>query len=296
MPRSLYPPLHRLVRRRLSLPALARRLRLRPLLRRRFLVPAVLAALGLVLLLVAVGLYPSQVQQPAPSYSLLRVIADFPVQVIEYRPVQLTPSTAEIEVTLRLPLGNHAPPPGAPLPRVVIAPPYGVRFVACPLPGCQMAARGRGETWVRSLTFRSDQESATASTGFLVRARGFGVTVNGVTAAAALPQVWYQGPGTPVLVSSFVVPSGSSYDWSSDPQAAASRAGVVFQQAITGGLVAGRDAVGINHAGQADQGNRTFVAGVLVGLAGGALLAAVQEALHAAGAEPTETGRAAATD
>lgn len=295
MPRSLLPARRGPVWRRISLPGLARRLALRSLLRRKILVPAVLAALGLVLLLIAVVLYPSQAQQPAPAYPFLRVIAGFPVQVIEYRPVQLTPATAEIKVKLALPLGTQAPPPGAPKAQVVVAPPFGVRFISCQA-GCQRARRGPGEVWIRSLDFRPAPEGGQASTEFLVRARHLGVTVNGVTAAAALPDVTYQGPGTPRLVSSFVIPSGSSYDWSSVPEAAASRAGVVFQQAIIAGQAPGRDAVGISHTAQAAQNDRTFVAGVLLGLAGGALLGAVQEALHAAGRSPPETGQGAASD
>ena len=296
MPRSLLPVRRGPARRPISLPGLARRPALRSLLRRKILVPAILAALGLVLLLIAVGLYPSLAEQPAPPYPFLRVIAGFPVQVIVYRPVQLTPATAEIKITLALPLGTQAPPPGAPKARVVIAPPYGVRFTTCPAPGCQPAAQGPGEAWIRSLDFRPGPGSGRASTEFLLRARHFGVTVNGVTAAAPLPDVTYQGPGTPRLVSSFVIPSGSSYDWSSVPQAAANRAGVVFQEDITAGLLPGRDAVGINHAGQAAQNDRTFVAGILLGLAGGALLGAVQEALHAVGRSPPETGQGAASD
>lgn len=295
MPRSLPTPRRGPLRRRISLPGLAR-LPLRSLLRRKIMVPAVLAALGLVLLLIAVGLYPSLAEQPAPAYSYLRVITDFPVQIVEYSTAQLTPETAEIKVTLALPAGTQVPPLGAPKARVVIAPPFGVRFTTCPAPGCQPAARGPGEAWIRSLDFRPGPESGRATTAFLVRARHFGVTANGVTAAAALPDVTYQGPGTPRLVSSFVLPSGSSYDWSSVPQAAAIRAGVVFQEDITAGLAQGRDVVGINHAGQAAQNDRTFVAGVLVGLAGGALLGAVQEALHAVGRSAPETGQGAASD
>jgi hypothetical protein len=281
MPRSL-PPFFRVLRRLAPRRLTPRGLSLRPLRRRKVLVPAVLAALGLVLLLVAIGLYPSQGQPPGPPYSFLKVITSFPVAIIEDSPVQLTPTTAEIKVTLRLPLGTQAPPPGSPPARVVVAPPDDVRFVTCPS-GCQRASSGSGETWTRLLEFRPGQDGGQATAVFPVRARSLGVAANGLTAAAALPDVRYQGPGTPALVSSFVIPSGSSYDWSSNPQVAAIPAGVVFQEDITGGVAAGRDAVGINHAAQADQGNRTFVAGVLLGLAGGALLGAVQEALHAAG-------------
>ena len=42
-------------------------------------------------------------------------------------------------------------------------------------------------------------------------------------------------------------------------------------------------ATGINHASEARDNDLTFLAGALVGVAGGALLSAIQEALHANG-------------
>jgi len=43
----------------------------------------------------------------------------------------------------------------------------------------------------------------------------------------------------------------------------------------------GRDAIGVNYANQSRDGYYTFLAGVILSLAGGAVISALQEALHA---------------
>jgi hypothetical protein len=78
-----------------------------------------------------------------------------------------------------------------------------------------------------------------------------------------------------------------SYDWSSDPPATLSNSGAAWTEAALPGRIydcgerAGRVASGINHTAQANDDTKTFIAGALLGLAGGALLSAVQDALHA---------------
>lgn len=132
------------------------------------------------------------------------------------------------------------------------------------------------------LTFESaDGLIWTATADFFVKAHSFGVTSNGVTASAAIPEVLYQGPGKLTLLASYNIPSAASYDWSSFPIAAAKDFTALWQQNLVGGDTPGRVAVGINHAGQARDDDKTFLAGALVGLAGGALIAAAQEVLNA---------------
>ena len=80
-----------------------------------------------------------------------------------------------------------------------------------------------------------------------------------------------------------------SYDWSSFPTSAINNSDAAWTIATTSSVsgrqavasTPGRVAVGINHARQASDNDKTFVAGALLGLAGGAILSAVQEALHA---------------
>lgn len=99
---------------------------------------------------------------------------------------------------------------------------------------------------------------------------------------AAIPEVLYYGPGSPTLFTEYDnAPLGSNYDWSALPTLFGNGTKVLWSEPVTGGLSPGRIAVGINQANQTKNSNKTFFAGALIGLAGGALLSAVQEALHA---------------
>jgi hypothetical protein len=117
-----------------------------------------------------------------------------------------------------------------------------------------------------------------ATTHVFVKAHNFGVTFNGVTAAAAIPEVLSKGAS---LITSYHIPSASSYDWSSYPTAFLSSSGATWDEALISGDTVGWVASGINHIAQANDDSTTFIAGALLGLAGGAILSAVQEALHA---------------
>jgi hypothetical protein len=55
---------------------------------------------------------------------------------------------------------------------------------------------------------------------------------------------------------------------------------VLWSEPLASGVIQGAAAVGINHANEAKDNYETFIAGALIALAGGALLAAVQEWLH----------------
>jgi hypothetical protein len=77
------------------------------------------------------------------------------------------------------------------------------------------------------------------------------------------------------------LPAANTFDWSTFPPAIATAKYATWEQAITGDQLAGRIAVGVDHANDSRNTYLTFLAGALIGLAGGALLSAVQEALHA---------------
>jgi hypothetical protein len=113
-----------------------------------------------------------------------------------------------------------------------------------------------------------------------VKANSIGDTSNGVIADAAIPQVLCNNCVDTVLETQYNIPSASSYDWSSFPTQFANGTYARWTEQVNG-VAGGRAAVGVNHANQANDDHKTFVTGALVGLAGGALLSAVQEALHA---------------
>ena len=83
-----------------------------------------------------------------------------------------------------------------------------------------------------------------------VKAHDFGETYNGVNASVALPQVQYNGPGSPGIAIQYHIPSASSYDWSSFQTLFANDSYAVWPEQLTNGFVAGRDADGINFTNQ----------------------------------------------
>jgi hypothetical protein len=118
------------------------------------------------------------------------------------------------------------------------------------------------------------------SVSFDVINQPFGYVEDGLQAAVAIPALTYDSPvGAPTLLASFDVPDAGQYDWSADPPNEISDA-IYWRQTAFGGTLPSRIAIGIDHAEQSTDDRDTFIAGALIGLAGAALIAALQEALH----------------
>lgn len=251
--------------------------------RKKILTPLVLTVLGLLLFLLVIIFYPSAgTDVRTPSYSRLALETKFPIALIGLKVIQVSPAIAEMKISVELPVGITAPPAGPPA-ALVVAPALGTAFRDCPAPSC-LTVPGplSGSEWGVTLAFRSARGSpGIATADFFVKARSFGVAYNGITASAAIPEFIYRGPGTPMFLVGFDIPSAASYDWSSFPTAAVNNHTASWQEDLTSVDSPGRAAVGINPAGQANHDNTTFIVGALVGLAGAAILSAIQEALHA---------------
>jgi hypothetical protein len=259
--------------------------------RKPVLSPIVLGALGLALLLISFLLYPRTTELPSPAFPRLELLAPFSVAFIDYSVVQVSPAVAEMKISVVLSTGTPGPPADASPAFLSVAPPLGTGFRDCHLPACRV--RGTGVTsaslWTERLTFTPVNSTGTATADFFVNARSFGVTSNDVDASAAIPEVIYQGQGNPILLTAYRLRSASSYDWSSLPAAAVTGTVAAWQQDLASGDTAGRTAVGVDHAAQTGDDIKIFVAGALLGIAGGAIIAAVQEAMHLGGRpEPSE--------
>lgn len=253
----------------------------KPSRRVKILTPLVLAILGLALFLLAIILYPSATGVRTPLYSRLGISTKFPIALLGLSVVQISPGVAEMKITVKLPANVAAPPAGAPPAGLVVAPALGTVFRNCPPPFCRtLPGVPPGSVWGVPLAFRSVGPTGEATADFYVKARSFGVASNGVNASAAIPEVLYQGPGKPIFVVGYHIPSAASYDWSSFPTAGVSNNVATWQEDLVGPDTPGRAAIGINPAGQASHDRLTFFAGALLGIAGGAIVAAVQEALH----------------
>jgi len=262
-------------------------------LRKKIITPLVLAAIGVLLFLIGIALYPSEGQLPTPPYATLSLKATFPAQDILYGVRQVSPSTTEITAGVELPAGSALPSAKTATAHLLVSLPVGISFRSCPNAPAEEPTYSASycvqydgiQTWIQPLKFKMERNPFSsfgiAAAHFYIRARSFGETFNKVNASAAIPAVNYQAPGTPVLETQYELPSASSYDWSAFPAQFANDAYAQWNEPLTSAGISGRAAVGINHANQASDDNDTFLAGALIGLAGGALLSAVQEALHA---------------
>jgi hypothetical protein len=150
--------------------------------------PLGLAVLGLALLVAAFALYPRTTELPTPPYSTLQVSAAFHIFGIEYSVYQKSPTTAEMKVSVVLPSGTTQPA-HAPTAQLGVGLPSGITFWHCPTRPCT-GPQGRPirRPWTEPLAFNSAGE---ANAEFFVKARNFGVISDGVTAAAAIPAVYY---------------------------------------------------------------------------------------------------------
>jgi hypothetical protein len=257
--------------------------------RKKIVIPAVLAALAVLLGLGAWLLYPATAQLPSRGYTTMVFNAPFGIDALNYQIHQVRTDLAEIKIAVLFNTSKTASVPHQ-LATLSVYPPLGDAFHPCPPAYC---GRGQNATyaWFQILTFRpgtgpGELPDTTASGiyAFLtlyVRAHDFGVTYNNVNASAALPKLYYNAPGFPNLVTQYSIGSADLYDWSSLPPAYANGARAVWLESPSSGLITPVTATGVNHASSGRNTTLTFIAGALLGLAGGALLSAIQEALHA---------------
>jgi hypothetical protein len=149
----------------------------RPVLK-TIMAPLVLAVLGLALLLAAFKLYPSPADLPAPATTRVDIELTSlhqgapPLSFIYYQVGQVSPGVASLQIQVTL-AGRR--PAGAAAGLLVALP------AGTPLMYCRPACIGHTGSVVQRFT------SAQVTADFLVKARSFGVTANGVTASAAIP-------------------------------------------------------------------------------------------------------------
>jgi hypothetical protein len=235
----------------------------------------------------AFWLYPRPGELPTPSYVTLTVNSTFPIGIINYSVAsQVHPRFTVAKITVVLQLSSLHAPASSPTATVDVTSPNSIPFNKCPTTVCAFAPRAN--VLGKMLLFEP-RPGATATATFQVRAEDFGETFNGITASAAIPQVFYQchevlgcpPANPPQLEARYNLPSPKNYDWASFPTQLEKPTYAVWNEQVTGGEVAGRAAVGIDHDNQQWNDDKTFAAGALIGLAGAALLSAAQEWLHA---------------
>lgn len=254
--------------------------------------PIVLAVVGVVLLAIVFSqLLPDQDEVSSPSQPFLSIDSTLPVSFINYA---VFPSksgvTVSINVTSRQ-AANGASPADLGVVFALYLP-LGWSFLSCRQAGCYGQPRIKTHnvglpdtvaTW--ELAF----SSSTGSTDGGISIEGghhFGFASDSITEAVALPEVQVNEPNPPsgsgidldVQYDTLANPGG--YDWSSLPPQAETKSYVLWVEELVDGYEPSRVVTGVNHSAEASQNRTTFLAGALAGVAGAALIAALQEGLR----------------
>jgi hypothetical protein len=259
-------------------------------LRKKILTPVVLAVIGVTLGLIAWAIYPSRTQLPVPTYTTLHLISNTKIGTITYRVHQFSPSIALVEISVLLPSGASSSPAGSVQASLYVFPPAGSSLIC--LPSSCFPQQGGNNYWYHKLTFKRamgpgalpnvTEVGMNAFAAFAVKAHNFGITADGATASAAIPKLHYTGPGAPSLITQYKIRSANLYDWSTLPPAYVNGSEAQWLEQTSGnGVLTDVDAIGANHVTQKRDSDLSFLAGVLLGVGGGALVGAAQEALHA---------------
>ena len=243
---------------------------------KRYRASAIIFALGLGLLLSAHAVYPSpETGIPIPPYPRLVISTNRPVAEVYYSVKQYS-GVAKLSITVAV---SGSQPAGT----MEIDLPQHYTFRG----GCGFLCQPLAIAYGPARSTRLNFSAGKASASYDVNANSFGVDTNGVNAYAALPEVSYELTGAlpgstapPTFWANYQIPHARSYDWSSFPPASY-RGAIIWKEllTLTTGDTAGRAALGIDHTREASDTTWTFIAGALLGLGGGALLAAIQDAL-----------------
>ena len=185
-------------------------------------------------------------------------------------------------------------PPGQPLIGASLTVPPGTRVLSC---GHPSKCTGGPSDPVGTLVTLSFDAKGTASV--VVGGREVGYDSNGTTAYAQLPLVEVPlgsepAAETPSVSVTYYIPNAKSYDWNTGPQPETAGTGTItwslLLTATSGAFQSDPVAVGgVDDAAQQRQTLMTFVAGALLGIAGGALIGALQEAIDVR--RPDEEGQ-----
>jgi hypothetical protein len=261
--------------------------------RKKLLIPVLLGLLGVSLVTTGFIISPRPVAAiPVPAYPKLTISTTAVIGEITYSVDQIHPTEADLRISMTITFPALNPFGGGRTATLQVTLPPGIQFLNCPN-GCSNPSTGTASTWRRALAFKSglagDQPN-TVTALFPVAAQSFGASFNGLNAYATLPRVSYQLTGagltgiptSPAFHATFQIPSANSYDWSAFPAALVTDSAAAWSESlpVPKGTTAQATATGTNQAAESRRTYLTFLYGLLLGIGGGALVSAIQEALH----------------
>jgi hypothetical protein len=249
-----------------------------------------LAVIGCGLLSLALALLATSGddQQPTAPQAFVSIYSFVPLNGLYYTVNRLSASTFLLNISMQT--FNRTSSSDSFLTLQVILPP-GWKFGSCSSAAADCVGRpaytvnpdgtpGMSATW--QLNFVASQGSSSVEVQVPVFGRNFGYDVSSSEESVALPSVYADQPSAnfPLNVTYQNIPTAQRYDWSSFPPSVETDSYSEWTEEVAGEYQSPRIAVGIDHGAQEQQNNHIFLAGAAVGVGGGALIGALQEALH----------------
>ena len=116
---------------------------------------------------------------------------------------------------------------------------------------------------------------------------GFAFNANGVTAEAELPSFDVTSTSLKSVTVDYGIPGATSYDWGGTPTPYFPLQNQVQWQESSSDAANSTLVNGVDHAAQSRENTYIFIAGILLGTAGSAVIAAFQELLHGGSEKPS---------
>jgi hypothetical protein len=156
--------------------------------------------------------------------------------------------------------------------------PHEARFLKCNPPSC--TNKPYYPVYKGTLMYYGGHPTSTATTAVQVNAPTLSSDANGEEAVAVMPSLHYKGKGGPSLGISMDLAGANKYDWSQLPPSDTNKYGASWLEPLVNGQVEARIVSGANADALQNVSTRNFQVGLAIGIAGGALISAIQEALH----------------
>lgn len=231
-----------------------------------------LVLVGLALLGSGFFAYPSRGTIIGSPYTSVTIKAAKKIGLVGFAVEQAAKGTTRLEIGV---LAEHSEPSGASVSVEVVLP-DGLFFSRCPRPECFQVRQAA--VWHSQIHLTQRNSVSSGILRLNVRASELGYASNGLNAVVALPQLFYNGPGTPVFEASYPIKSAGSYNWS-EPPANIDDTRADWTETASNGDVAPQNIDGLNLSAQASDNFMLFISGGLVALGGAAMLGAFQEYL-----------------
>lgn len=256
-----------------------------PRLARRLVILLGLLLIGLATGIWAIALFPSRPQVVASASFIMALDNEANVNEIFLTITPEGQSTEVIDLSARA--GASSLPPSRAGGLITLAFPEKVVIKKCPASAICRSDPAKSLALI-GMRVAFGKNGATKYYNFVVGNAHFGFSSNGESAIADLPTVLGQGPATAdeTLIVTYRVQDAAAYDWSVPPFDVT--AGIVgWSEPLTVSSSSALTAeaqpseiTGTNHAAEAQDNRDTFISGILLGIAGAAVIAAAQEGLH----------------